>query len=104
MSDYKGIKVLKCPGMFANCAITFKKTVVELKVSLNVKEDMLPYLPTTKVHKAKVMYVYSETITIRYRNMTDTVLLESKDKLMKRLQRNCKKAKALVLESQISKS
>jgi len=50
-----------------NCTLTFHANGIDVRVSLNVEKDLLPWLPAERIHKG-TMFVYwiRDTIPLEY--------------------------------------
>lgn len=86
---------------YPNFHINIKGDRLEVIVTLNIKTDMIPFLPTTNICKMKKHWVYWLKSHAPLVQMNEAHILSMANVLINRAMIDCREAKQHTLRSQI---
>ncbi len=86
-----------------NCTLDFSPENITLRVSLNIENELRPFIAACNTYKGEQMYVYSLYTIINYRELTHKRIQFEYDRLLNKCMTNVREAKVRQLEDQILK-
>jgi hypothetical protein len=86
-----------------NCSVSFHDQGIRVRVSLNVPEELQPFIPKESLAKGKEFCVFWVSQDIRWKECSKSLIEKSYHLLLNRVMQNVRVKKQELLERQIVK-